>query len=147
TRPIQPRRCCAPPESRNSRHQNYALFQNRATRVTAHPESPAACYDRSPKGLWSVDGTPTACYAEFLGTARFSPAVLLMDIILHQLGELLLTALPTFFLVVFLTIYLRAMFFNPLDKVLKQRYEATEGARKLAEQSLERANAKTAEYE
>ena len=70
-----------------------------------------------------------------------------MDIILHQLGELLLTALPTFFLVIFLTIYLRAMFFNPLDKVLKQRYQATEGARKLAEQSLERANAKTAEYE
>ena len=32
-------------------------------------------------------------------------------------------------------------------KVLHQRYEATEGARKLAEQSLQRASAKTAEYE
>jgi F-type H+-transporting ATPase subunit b len=39
------------------------------------------------------------------------------------------------------------MFFKPLEKVLKQRYDATEGARKLAGQSLERATAKTAEYE
>jgi F-type H+-transporting ATPase subunit b len=70
-----------------------------------------------------------------------------MDKIVHQLGELLLTALPTFLLVVFLTYYLKLMFFKPLDKVLRQRYEATEGARKLAEQSLERAAAKTAEYE
>ena len=33
------------------------------------------------------------------------------------------------------------------EKVLRQRYEATEGARKLAAESLERAAAKTAEYE
>ncbi len=70
-----------------------------------------------------------------------------MDKIVHQLGELLLTALPTFLLLIFLTLYLKFMFFQPLDKVLRQRYEATEGARKLAEQSLERAAAKTAEYE
>jgi F-type H+-transporting ATPase subunit b len=70
-----------------------------------------------------------------------------MDIILHQLGELILTALPTFFLVIFLAFYLKSVFFKPLDKVLKQRYEVTEGARKLAEQSLERATAKIAEYE
>ncbi len=70
-----------------------------------------------------------------------------MDNIVHQLGELVLTALPTFLLLIFLTLYLKFMFFQPLDKVLRQRYEATEGARKLAEQSLERAAAKTAEYE
>jgi F-type H+-transporting ATPase subunit b len=70
-----------------------------------------------------------------------------MDKIFHQLGELLLTALPTFLLLIFLTYYLKLMFFAPLEKVLKQRYEATEGARKLAEQSLQRAAAKTAEYE
>jgi F-type H+-transporting ATPase subunit b len=70
-----------------------------------------------------------------------------MDKIVHQLGELLLTALPTFLLLIFLTFYLKSMFFAPLEKVLRQRYDATEGARKLAEQSLERAEAKTAEYE
>jgi F-type H+-transporting ATPase subunit b len=70
-----------------------------------------------------------------------------MDKIVHQLGELLLTALPTFCLLILLTIYVRFMFFAPLDKVLRQRQEATEGARKLAEQSLERAAAKASEYE
>lgn len=70
-----------------------------------------------------------------------------MDKLFHQLGELLLTALPTCLIVAFLTVYLKYIFFQPLEKVLHQRYEATEGARKLAEQSLERAAAKTAEYE
>src|SRR6185295_5051195 len=70
-----------------------------------------------------------------------------MDAILQQLGELLLKAIPTFLLVVFLNYYLKAVFFRPLEKVLQRRYEATEGARKLAAESLERAAAKTAEYE
>ncbi len=70
-----------------------------------------------------------------------------MDATLHALGGILLRAIPTFLLVIFLQVYLKLMFFKPLEKVLKQRYDATEGARKLAEQSLERASAKTAEYE
>jgi len=70
-----------------------------------------------------------------------------MDKTVHQLGELLLTALPTFLLLIFLTYYLKVVFFKPMEDVLRRRYEATEGARKLAEQSLERAAAKTAEYE
>jgi F-type H+-transporting ATPase subunit b len=69
-----------------------------------------------------------------------------MDTI-HQLGELLLKSLPTFLLIIFLTLYLKAVFFGPLEKVLRQRYEATEGARKAAEESLERAQLKTAQYE
>ena len=70
-----------------------------------------------------------------------------MDAILQQLGELLLKAVPTFLLVVFLHFYLKSMFFKPLEKVLHKRHEATEGARKIAAESLERAAAKTAEYE
>jgi F-type H+-transporting ATPase subunit b len=70
-----------------------------------------------------------------------------MDKIIHQLGELLLTALPTFLLIFFLNYYLKFVFFKPLEKTLKQRYDATEGARKLAEESMHRADAKTAEYE
>src|SRR5690348_10440863 len=70
-----------------------------------------------------------------------------MDEILHQLAELLLKAIPTFVLVVLLHFYLKFVFFKPLAKVLQQRYEATEGARKAAEQSMERAAAKTKEYE
>jgi F-type H+-transporting ATPase subunit b len=70
-----------------------------------------------------------------------------MDVILRQLGQLLLKAVPTFLLVVLLQFYLKRVFFKPLEKVLRQRYEATEGARKAAEASLERASAKAAEYE
>jgi F-type H+-transporting ATPase subunit b len=70
-----------------------------------------------------------------------------MDAMLHALGGILLRAVPTFFLVVLLHFYLKSIFFKPLEKVLHTRYESTEGARQLAEQSLEQAAAKTAKYE
>src|SRR3954453_13202883 len=70
-----------------------------------------------------------------------------MDVILNQLGELVLKAAPTFILVVLLQFYLKRIFFKPLEEVLHQRYEATEGARKAAEDSLARASAKAAEYQ
>lgn len=70
-----------------------------------------------------------------------------MDVILQQLGQLLLKAVPTFLLVILLNFYLKSMFFKPLEKVLHKRYEATEGARKAADESLARAAAKATEYE
>ena len=70
-----------------------------------------------------------------------------MDTMLHELGQLLLRAVPTFLLVIALNFYLKYMFFKPLEKVLQQRYDATEGARKLAAEALELAAAKTAQYE
>jgi F-type H+-transporting ATPase subunit b len=70
-----------------------------------------------------------------------------MEDTLRALGQILLKAVPTFLLVVFLHFYLKKMFFQPLERVLRQRFEATEGARKLAEQALARAAARTAEYE
>src|SRR5258708_31006400 len=70
-----------------------------------------------------------------------------MEETLRALGEILLKAVPTFVLVFVLYLYLARMFFRPLEEVLKRRYEATEGARKLADESLAKAAAKTAEYE
>jgi F-type H+-transporting ATPase subunit b len=70
-----------------------------------------------------------------------------MEATLQQLGGILLKALPTFFLVILLNFYLKAVFFKPLGKVLQKRYEATDGARQLAQKMLEHAAAKTAEYE
>ena len=55
-----------------------------------------------------------------------------MDATLHALGEILLKAVPTVLLVVVLHFYLKYVFFRPLKKVLAERYDATEGARKLA---------------
>lgn len=70
-----------------------------------------------------------------------------MEDTLRALGGILLRAVPTFLLVVFLYFYLKKMFFQPMERMLRQRFEATEGARKLAEQALARASARTAEYE
>lgn len=70
-----------------------------------------------------------------------------MEQTLYALGEILLKAVPTFVLVLLLYAYLSRMFFRPLEKVLQKRYEATEGARKLADESLAKAAAKTEEYE
>jgi F-type H+-transporting ATPase subunit b len=70
-----------------------------------------------------------------------------MDSTLNALGGILLKAVPTFVLVILLLFYLKKVFFQPMEKILHRRYEATEGARKLAEQSLQRATARTAEYE
>jgi len=66
---------------------------------------------------------------------------------LHALGEILLRAVPTILLILLLHFYLKAVFFKPIEKVLHARYDATEGARKLAEESLARAAAKTAQFE
>ena len=70
-----------------------------------------------------------------------------MDDTLRALGGILLKAVPTFLLVVLLHFYLKKIFFQPMEKVLRKRFDVTEGARKLADQSLARASARTAEYE
>ena len=70
-----------------------------------------------------------------------------MDDTLKAVGQLLIQALPTFFIVLFLYFYLKQVFFGPLDRVLAQRREATEGARTQAAAALERASAKAAQYE
>ena len=70
-----------------------------------------------------------------------------MEETLRQLGGILLRAVPTFILVLLLHLYLKFIFFKPLERVLRQRYDATEGARKLAEESMSRASQKAAEYE
>jgi len=70
-----------------------------------------------------------------------------MEETLRALGGILLKAVPTFILVILLHFYLKFIFFKPLQKVLRLRYEATEGARKLAESSLAKASERAAEYE
>jgi len=70
-----------------------------------------------------------------------------MDETLRQLAGILLRAVPTFILVVLIHFYLKFVFFKPLAKILQERYDATEGARKQAELSLARADQKAAEYE
>jgi F0F1-type ATP synthase membrane subunit b/b' len=66
---------------------------------------------------------------------------------LHALSLILLKAVPTVLFLIFLHFYLKGIFYKPLEQVRRKRYEATEGARQRANESMERAAAKTAEYE
>jgi|SRR5580704_6211850 F-type H+-transporting ATPase subunit b len=66
---------------------------------------------------------------------------------LNALGGILLKAIPTVILLIVLHFYLKAMLFGPLDRVLQKRRELTEGARKIAEDSLAAATRKADEYE
>jgi len=66
---------------------------------------------------------------------------------LQSLGGIILNALPTVFLLIVLHFYLKVMLFRPLNKMLKQRHDLTEGARRTAEASLEEADRKAREYE
>jgi F-type H+-transporting ATPase subunit b len=70
-----------------------------------------------------------------------------MDATLHALGGILLRAIPTFLLVILLHFFLKYSFFRPLERVLKLRFEATEGARQRASEMVEKAARRTAEYE
>ena len=51
------------------------------------------------------------------------------------------------FLLVFLTVYLKYVFFRPLDRVLEKRNEETEGARRLAERAFAAADQKVSDFE
>jgi F-type H+-transporting ATPase subunit b len=66
---------------------------------------------------------------------------------LNDVGAILLRAIPTFLIVIFLFFYLRGMFFRPLEKVMAERRAATDGARKQAKLSIELAEEKVAQYE
>ncbi len=70
-----------------------------------------------------------------------------MEQTLQALGGILLKAIPTIVLVLILHFYLKRMLFGPLERVLKQRDEATSGARRAAEESFTRAERRAAEYE
>jgi F0F1-type ATP synthase membrane subunit b/b' len=70
-----------------------------------------------------------------------------MDATLHALTGILLNAIPTFLILLVIFVYLKWMYFKPMAKVLHERYELTEGARKAADESMQRAAAKAAEYE
>jgi F-type H+-transporting ATPase subunit b len=70
-----------------------------------------------------------------------------MDKTLHQLGGILLNGIPTFVLVLLLNVYLRFVFFKPLEKTLAERYNMTDGARKAAAAALASADARITEYQ
>lgn len=70
-----------------------------------------------------------------------------MESTLHDLGGLLLKAVPTIVLLLIVYVYLRWMFFRPLEKVLAERKQATAGTREKAEALLQKADQTAAAVE
>ncbi len=70
-----------------------------------------------------------------------------MEQIVEALARLLLSAAPTFVLVLLLYIFLKKVFFIPLERILDQRHQQTEGAMQAARERLELASRKSAEYQ
>src|SRR5271169_5318294 len=56
-----------------------------------------------------------------------------MESTLHDLGQLLLKAIPTVFLLLVVHFYLKSMFFRPMADVLAKRRAATDGVRESAD--------------
>ncbi len=70
-----------------------------------------------------------------------------MEQTLQGLAGILIKAIPTVILLIFLHQFLKAVLFGPIEKMLAERDSLTDGARRSAQQSLELAEAKAAEYE
>ena len=69
-----------------------------------------------------------------------------MDI-LEQLGELLLTSIPTIICFLVLWMAYRLIVHKKLEQVLAERHSRTEGAIQEAQAEISKAEARTAEYE
>jgi F-type H+-transporting ATPase subunit b len=70
-----------------------------------------------------------------------------MDKIFHDLGGIVLNALPTSIIVLILAIFVRQLYLKPLETVLAERHRRSEGARTAAEEVLHSADSKVAAYE
>lgn len=70
-----------------------------------------------------------------------------MDQTLHQLGELLLGAVPTVILLALLYVLYTTIVHKPLQRVLEERRSKTEGAVEKARADIAAAEARTTEYE
>jgi F-type H+-transporting ATPase subunit b len=70
-----------------------------------------------------------------------------MESTLHDLGQLLLKAIPTLFLLLVVHLYLKRMFFRPMAAVLAKRRAATEGQRESAEAMRAKAGEQTKSIE
>ena len=70
-----------------------------------------------------------------------------MDDTLKALADLLLEAVPSIAFFVFLTLYLKYVFFRPMARIQEERRRQTEGVRELARRAFEEADKKTAEFE
>jgi len=121
------------------------------TTISGHLCFPAVAQGVQKQGLRRqarFDNLKPLQLAYMLGRAPpADPVRALMEQTLNDLAGLLIRALPTFLLVIALHFYLKYMFFKPMERVMRARHDASEGARKAAGDSAEKAERVAAEFE
>jgi F-type H+-transporting ATPase subunit b len=70
-----------------------------------------------------------------------------MEATLKALADLLLQAVPTILFFIFLTWFLKKVYFRPMAAIFEERRKATEGVRELARRAAEEADRKQLEFE
>lgn len=70
-----------------------------------------------------------------------------MDAILRQIGELLISSIPTIISLLIVWTGYRYIVHGKLEQVLEQRHALTQGAVQRAQEEIAKAEARTAEYE
>jgi F-type H+-transporting ATPase subunit b len=70
-----------------------------------------------------------------------------MDAILRQIGELLISSIPTMISLLIVWAGYRFIVHGKLEQVLEQRHALTEGAIQRAQEEIAKAETRTAEYE
>ena len=70
-----------------------------------------------------------------------------MEQIFIQLGQIIVRALPTFFVIIVLHWYLKKVLFQPMERALEERRQKTEGVIEASEATTERMREKLARYE
>ena len=70
-----------------------------------------------------------------------------MDATLKALAALAVKAIPTVLFFIFLTHFLKRVYFAPVAKILEERRKQTEGMRELAQRAHEAADKKSSEFD
>jgi F0F1-type ATP synthase membrane subunit b/b' len=70
-----------------------------------------------------------------------------MDATLKALAALAVQAIPTVVFFIFLTFYLKLMYFQPVARILEERRKQTEGMRDLAQRAHDAADKRTSEFD
>jgi F0F1-type ATP synthase membrane subunit b/b' len=97
--------------------------------------------------LWDTSFGACCSYRKAPFSQSVSSLLKIMESTLHDLGQLLLKAIPTLFLLLVVHLYLKRMFFRPMADVLAKRRAATEGLRESADAMRAKAGEQTKSIE
>jgi F0F1-type ATP synthase membrane subunit b/b' len=70
-----------------------------------------------------------------------------MDATLKALAALAVKAIPTVVFFIFLTHFLKRVYFQPVARIMEERRQQTEGMRELAQRAHQAADKKTSEFD